>query len=72
MAPVDSDQTIRLWSVQRIADTLGIPVEAFYGEGEIALLGAQTVEMFRLWSALTSAADREELLERARASVAAQ
>ena len=72
MAPETPDETARLRSIQRIAETLGLPVEAFYEDGKTALQVAQTFEMFRLWSALTSGAVREELLERARAGFAAQ
>lgn len=68
MALPDSEWAVRFRSVQRIADTLGVPVEAFYGDGEAAFREAQTDEMLRLWSALTSAAAREELLDHARAS----
>ena len=43
MAPKTPEEAARPRSIQRIGEALGIPVEAFYEDGKIALQVAQTM-----------------------------
>ena len=66
-SPVDSSQHDRGRKViQRIADTLGCPVETLLKAARSEVYPNETAELIRLWFKIQDAAARQVLLEQIR------